>query len=1083
MKKILFVLFIGLITKSHAQTDYTFVYNNDSIIKKGIELYDAKQYQESINEFDRISKIDPKFLNVQYEKALSLSVLEKKEELKALFEELYSKKLMPEFPTLYTLYGSFLSEQKEFDQSEVIFKEGEKYLANSSNHLYNFAILYIRKDENQKAVDLLERIITNDPNHASSHYMLGAIAYDNGKVTEATLAMMSYLIIAPNGIFAKKAIQNLNAKYGENFTYKNKLVFSKAGDNFEDIDLILKNQLPLKKVYKVNSEIDDVIIRQIQAVAEYTLEHKIGDGFFETTYIPWIKDMMEKKRFESYTYYILQSLEGNIGKIINSQKKKIIDFNDNYVNGDLWNTYATRNLDLFGTPQKVVVSIKNHVPYLIGPVINGKSEGRYKYLNEDGNLAGDLNFKNNELDGIQKYFDKKGALSEEKSFKNGKLDGIRTTYYTNGNISLVENYKDDVKGTSTSYAVNGGKECEVNFVDGKRDGKMICLFSNGSVNSETNYSKGKLEGSYTRYNSLNTIVESYNYENDLYEGKQLEYYDSKTLKSEVTYAKGKVLGSYKSYYTNGTLEKENSFEDGKIKKAITYFQNEKKSSESTYNNKEELELYSYYDPEENKYFEENYKSGELKSGLQFSRKNPNPVAVSLSSTPFVMKDFDGNELASGDFEKDKKMGEWNHYYSSGIKSIQETFISGKLNSISKDYEKNGMIRGIKNYKDNELNGLYEVYENGILDRNYCYENGKQLGPHQSFYSDGSLKSEGYLVNGENNFNKIDYWQNGSIFKKNTYIDDVLSAVKTYNAKGEKENSFDYKNKTGKFTFKYNNGTTFVTSDFINGQLNGQLIEKDKFDNIIASSEFINGKRWNSYKDYSPLGTLYRESTFYNGSLNGIDKVYDIVGNLRYTTNNTFGVENGMAIRYYHNKSKMHESPLLDGEIEGESTYYNQKDEPILKIGYLNNHIKYYIAKSKTGEWAEKTEVKNETATIVSFYPNGKTAIQINFIKGNLEGTLLINNELGKPDYNVNYLNNNLNGNRIEYYANGNIYKKEKFLNNDFDGLQEYFKEDGKTWLTAEYKKDELHGNVLIYTNGKISITKKYDSNELVEIIK
>ena len=106
-----------------------------------------------------------------------------------------------------------------------------------------------------------------------------------------------------------------------------------------------------------------------------------------------------------------------------------------------------------------------------------------------------------------------------------------------------------------------------------------------------------------------------------------------------------------------------------------------------------------------------------------------------------------------------------------------------------------------------------------------------------------------------------------------------------------------------------------------------------------------------------------------------------------------------------------------------------------------------------------------------------------FEKGNLEGKFAINSELGKPEYEIQYKNNRMNGNRIEYYANGNIYKKEKFVNGNFDGLQEYFKEDGKPWLTAEYKNDELHGNVLIYNEGKLTTTKKYDSDELVEIIK
>jgi len=1084
MKKILFILFIGYFSNSYSQTDYSFVYNNDLILKKGVSLYEAEKYADAIKEYEKISKVDPKFLNAQYEKAMALSALDKKEELKTFFEDLYNKNLMPEFPTLYTLYGSFLSDQKEYDQSEKIFKEGEKYLPNSSNFLYNFAILYIRKEESQKSVDLLERIITNDPNHGSSHYLLGAIALDNGKIVEATLAMMSYLMIAPEGRYAEKAILNLNAKYGENYLGENKLIFSKSGDNFEEIEVVLRNQLPLKPAYKVKSDIDDVIIRQIQAVAEYSLEHKMGDGFFETIYIPWIKDMMEKQRFEAYSYYILQGMQEKIGKKLTSKKKIVTDFNDNYVLGGFWDSFGKRKLDLFGTQQEVIVSIKNRVPYLLGAQINEKSEGKYKYLNEDGNLAGELNFKNNELDGIQKYFDDKENLIEEKSFKNGKVDGTRTAYYLNGSISVTENYKDDVlNGIGTSYYVNGGKQCEVNFINGEREGKLTCIYPNGSKKSEGNYENGKLNGPYLGYNEVGDLIESYSCVNDLIDGKYVEYYDGKTVKSEAVYANGKIQGSYKSYYSNSALEKENTYEGGKIKKSVNYFSNGKKATESVYNDKEEMETYSYYDSNGNKYFEEKYKSGELKSALQFSKNNPNPVEISLSSKPFVMKDFEGNQLAVGNFEKGKKTGEWNHYFPSGIKRLQEFYSQGNQNGLSHDYDRNGLINGIKNYSNDTINGLYEVYEGGKLDRNYSYDSGKQNGPYKTFYPDGSIKSEGFLVNGGTNFEKLEYWQNGIISKKDQYIEDVLTSSEAYNSKGEKENSFDCKNKMGKLTISHNNGTRITINELVNGELNGKSLEKDKFNNPMTESEFINGVRHNTYKNYSPLGTIYRESTYYAGKLNGIDKIYDMVGNLRYSDENTFGDENGKLTRYYHNKMKMQECNQLNGSIEGDYTYFNQKGEPILIIGYQENRIKYYIRKSKTGELNEKVEINNETAEISSSYPNGKTAIQINYVKGNVEGKLIINNELGKPEYVSNNTNNLLNGNRIEYYANGNVYKKEHFNNSNFEGLQEYFKEDGKPWITAEYKNDELHGNVLIYNEGKVIITKKYDSDELVEIIK
>ena len=1075
---------MGCFSNSYSQTDYTFVYDNDLIIKNGISLYETGKYADAIKEFEKISKADPKFLNAQYEKAMALSASEKNDELKTFFEDLYSKKLMAQFPTFYTLYGNFLSDQKEYEQSEKIFKEGEKFLPNSSNFLYNFALLYVRKEESQKAVDLLEQIIFNNPNHASSHYLLGAIALDNGKITEATLAMMSYLVIAPTGRYAEKAITNLNAKYGENYLEKNKIVFSKSGDNFEEIDIILRNQLPLKSAYKVKSEIDDVIIRQIQAVAEYSLEHKMGDGFFETMYIPWIKDMMEKQRFEAYSYYILQGMEEKIGKKLTSKKKLVTDFNDNYILGDFWNSIGKRKMDLFGSQQEVIVTLKKQVPYLIGMQINGKSEGKYKYLNEDGNLAGELNFKNNELDGIQKYFDEKATLIEEKSFKNGKVDGTRTAYFSNGLKSVVENYADGVlNGISTSYYVNGGKQCEVNFIKGEREGKLTCLYPNGNTKSESNYINGKLNGPYLSYNEVGDIMETYTCANDLIDGKYLEYYNGKLVKSEAVYANGSVQGSYKTYYSTAVLEKENIYEGGKIKKSVTYFPNGEKANESFYNINEELESYNYFDHNGNKYFEEKYKSGELKSALQYSKSNPKPIEISLSSKPFVMKDFEGNQLAAGNFEKGKKAGEWNYHFSSGIKRLQEFYSKGNQNGIGHDYNRNGLINGIKNHSNDTLNGLYEVYENGKLDRNYSYNKGKQIGPYKTFYTDGSIKSEGFLVNGGTNFEKLGYWQNGAISKKDQYIEDVMTSSETFNSKGEKENSIDFKNKTGTFTMSHNNGTSITTYESTKGQLNGKSVEKDKFNNPMTESEFVNGMRHNGYKEYNPSGTIYRESTFYAGKLNGFDKIYDIVGNLRYVNENTFGDENGKLTRFYHNRMKMQEGNQLNGLIEGDYTYFNQKGEPILIIGYQNNSIKYYIKKNKTGELSEKVEVIGETADISSDYPNGKTAIKIKFDKGNVEGKLAINNELGKPEYEANYSNNSLNGKRLEYYANGNVYKKERLKNNDFDGIQEYFKEDGKPWLTAEYKNDELHGNFLIYKEGKLITTKKYNSDELVEIIK
>lgn len=1084
MKNFLLVFFLVSFSKNYAQIDYTAVYNNDVIIEKGNEFYNNQKYDEALTEYQKISKVDPKYLNAQYEIGLTLSAQNKKEEFKTFMENLYSKGKMSEFPELYKLYAMFLSNEKEYDLSEKIFTEGEKYLSNSSSYLYNFAVLYVRKDESQKAVDLLERIITNDPSHGPSHYLLGIIAFDNGKITEGTLAMMSYLIIAPTGQYAKQAIIQLNANYGENYIADNKVIFSKSGDNFEEIETILRNQLPLKKVYKIKSSIDDKITRQVQAVAEYAVEHKMENGFFETMYIPWVKDLIEKNQFEGFSYYILLSMEDKIGKELTKQKKKITAFSDSYVLKDLWPLFGKRRLDIFGNVEEVIVSTRDGRPFLIGAQENGEFNGKCKYLNALGNLGGELNFKHGKLDGLQKYYDEKGNLTEEKYFESGILSGKRTTYYANGNINVSENYKNDLlDGISSSYYVNGGKSCEVNFTNGKRNGTLICLYEIGTKKNEIDYRDGKLSGKYNFYNESGALTETYNCVDDKIEGPYTEYYDGKIIKSEAVYKKGIIEGSYKSYYTNKTLERENIYTSGKISKSTDYYENGDKLYESLYNDKGELETYQYYDSEGNKYFEEKYKSGDLKSGLQFTANSPIGVEINLSKKSFEMKNLDGTMRVKGTFEKGKKVGEWNYFYTNGVQRSQEFYIQGKQNGIAKNYNLNGSLSSIKNFTNDTISGVYEVYNENKIDQIFNYEKGQQNGPFKTFYRNGIISTEGYVKNSDVIFDKFTYGQNANVSNIDRYIDGTLTSRKTFDPKGKLENEIDYKNKTGKFTYFFNNGVYDKTYELKNGVLNGKLITKDRFKSTMYSAEFLNGSLHNICIKYSPTGTVLYEKKYYCGTLNGINKYYDYVGNLKFTDEYTFGVENGKTIRYYHNKEKLSEYTQQNQSIEGETFFYNQKGEPVVIVGYDNNQAKYFIRKNKNGKLNDKVIIENQTAQITSLYPNGKIAIQFSIHKGSTDGKFVINNIDGKPEYECNYVNNSLDGDRTEYYANGKPYKKEHFLNNEFDGVQQFFKEDGKPWIDLSFKNDELHGNTIIYNADKVVETQKYDSDELVEIIK
>lgn len=1086
MKNILSLLFFIGFANGFSQTnkDYSFTYNNDSIIRAGYRAYEKEQYDEAIAQYNKISKTDPKYLTAQYEIALALSAQGKKVELKKHLEDTYKSGKMKDEPMFYTIYGSFLSDEKEYDSSEKIFKEGEKYLSNSSNFLYNQAILYLRKEEYQKSSDILKKTVTINPNLASAHYFLGSIALENGKVVEGSMALISYLAIAPTGKFAQEAISKLNEKFGENYLEKGKVVFSNSGDNFEELETILRNQLPLRKAYKVNSDFEDTIIRQIQAIMEYSATHKVEDGFFETTYIGWMKDIIDKKQFEGFSYYILLSLEEKLGKKLLSHKKDILTFYENYYAKSFWDLFAKRNVEHFGEKQDVVIYLEDGMPLVQGPIINGKKEGRFKLFGKDGKTTGELNFSNNELEGIQKYYDDNGNLEAEKTFKAGKLNGKVTEYYTNGNISSEENYKNDtLDGMSITYYVNGGKHCELNFTNGERNGSLTCYFENGTKNSEINFTNGKLNGKSIMYNEVGDITLETNYVDDQLDGKYVQFFDGKVIKEEGNYSKGKVQGNYKTYYSNKNIETENIYINGKITKAISYTILGKKSSESIYNENEELETYVYYDHKEQKYFEEKYKSGELKYGLQYSVTNPKPVEVNLTKKAFLISSFTNQKLVSGNFEKGKRNGEWNFYFTNGLNKIKENYVNGLQSGFSQTNNRRGFIVTATNYSENTINGLYESYDDGILDEVSYFTNGERNGPYTTFYIDGSKKVEGYFINNQMNFEKTTYRQNGSIMAQTKLINDEPTYYQSFDLKGNVNYTIDYKNNTGKQTINMYNGTTIQETNFKNGVYNGKLVFKDKLNTPIIDSEYVNGKVHNNYKYYSPLGTLMFERNYYAGKIIGKDTQYDLAGNLRITSEYTFGDENGTTTRYYHNKAKLFEYDEFEGSIENEYKYYNQKGELILVIGYENNAPIYYKTLGSNGEIGNKVDIKNETAVIQSNYPNGKIAMKISLEKGNINGKLVINSSEGKTEYEANYKNGLFDGDRFEYYPNGKLYKKEQLTLGNYTGVHTYFKEDGKPWLTANYKNDELHGDFLIYTNGVLSITKKYDSDDLVEIIK
>jgi antitoxin component YwqK of YwqJK toxin-antitoxin module/Tfp pilus assembly protein PilF len=1081
----LFLLTFCLISFSIvAQKDYSALYSSNTFLENGLNSYSKGNYQEAILEFEKIKKTDPNYLKSQYEILLAFGALEKKEEQKVLFEKLYQSKQMVDFPELFIQYGIFLSDNKEYDLSEKVFKEAEIYLPDYYYLLFNTAILYLRKEERQSSINYLQKLISKDPSHKSSHYFLGLLAYEDGKIVEGSLAMMGYLIIDPTGRYAKDAVYKLNSKLGENFLETPKLKFSDSGDNFSELEIILRNQLPLNPKYKIKSSIDDVFTRQVQAITEYAFTHKIENGFFETIYIPWIADIATKNLTESCTYFMLISMEEVLGKKLTSEKKKIMDFSSNYITKDFWKVYAKRKIDIFGKQEDVIVYLKDGHPYLLGKNSDGKNQGKFKVVNNLGQTISELNYVDNQLEGLQKYFYPSGELSEETYFIKDVKNGESKEYLKNGNLKQTSFYKNGkLNGYFTNYYPLGGKQCELQFVDEQRNDKMICYFPNGNKQSEINYNLNKLNGLVQYFNEVGDLTSSYFYVNDLLEGKGLAYFDGKVIKSEAIYKAGKVAGSYKEYFENSVIKKELFYENGKLKKEIENYENGTLSTETIYDNKETIESYTYYDRDGLKYYAENYKSGQLKGGFQYVNNNPNPIMISINKNPYLINSLLDRPIFSGYFEKGKMNKEWTYFHHNGLIQKRLNYTENLLNGLSYSYNGSGQLISTHNNINGSMGGRYESFSNDVLSSSFFYKEGKREGPYEYFYPNGIVNHEGYIIDDSSEFNKFTYYQTGSLMGVYSYINDVLIKYKIYKPDGTIDYDFDLTNKNGLNTVKRNNDFIINTNTYVNGIKNGKGFTKYKTGELIAEANYLNGEYDGDYMAFNPNEKLAAKITYYAGKSHGEEKFYDFAGNLRLTRTMLYGKEYGLVIRYYQNKQKLYEYNSLNDTKDGEQLFYAINGKAVAAIGYKLDVLKYYKVLDKSGILGESIAIKDKNFEINSVYPDGKPAFNLKIVNENFDGKLEIFSENGLSNYVSNFKFDKLYGERIEYYSNGKIYKKENLENNNYQGVQEYFQEDGKPLISAGYNFDENHGDYKIYSNGNLIKTLKYDSDELVEIIK
>jgi tetratricopeptide (TPR) repeat protein len=181
--------------------------------KEGATLADEGKYDEAITKFTEVLTDVPKcgecYSNIGQVYSL------KKEYDKA--EEAYKKALeiSPNSADAYNGLATVYNAQKKFKEAQEMSAEATKRMAavpggggGSATALYNQGVISWNANDFAKAQEHFSAAIAADPKHGESHFMLGRVYLNLGKLGEAAKEFETYGKVTPNGPNAKEAASN-----------------------------------------------------------------------------------------------------------------------------------------------------------------------------------------------------------------------------------------------------------------------------------------------------------------------------------------------------------------------------------------------------------------------------------------------------------------------------------------------------------------------------------------------------------------------------------------------------------------------------------------------------------------------------------------------------------------------------------------------------------------------------------------------------------------------------------------------------------------------------------------------------------
>jgi tetratricopeptide (TPR) repeat protein len=179
----------------------------------GVELFNAKSYEEAAAEFNEALKLDPGQPSIHSRLGDTYRKLEKYEDALAAYQK--AAELDPGNSNVYSNIGDILNKLGREKESLAAFQKAAEMNpgGGGAQNYYNMGVTYYNKGEMAEAAPFFRKAIEADRNYAEAYYLLATcLSGDMATIPEAVTLFKQYIDLggkAENVEVAKEMVKAL----------------------------------------------------------------------------------------------------------------------------------------------------------------------------------------------------------------------------------------------------------------------------------------------------------------------------------------------------------------------------------------------------------------------------------------------------------------------------------------------------------------------------------------------------------------------------------------------------------------------------------------------------------------------------------------------------------------------------------------------------------------------------------------------------------------------------------------------------------------------------------------------------------